>query len=337
MNSIIDYSLFIFIIINVLVIANFDKIKFFRYILDKPDRKKKLHQKQMPLAGGIILITNILLYFIIVKVNGKYLSTEIFFNNMFDLYVFIFTSFIIFCIGLFDDKYNLSPNYKFLFLFIVIFLALIFDDNLIITTIKISFFDKVINLKQFSLLFTCFCFLVFLNAFNMFDGINLQASFYSIIILIFITIMYINSLFITILLIFFICYSFLNYKNKSFLGDNGSLLIAFLIGYIFIKLYNNDKIIFVDEVFIYMMIPGLDLIRLVFNRIINKKNPLRGDRNHLHHLISAKFSLFKSTLIVQFLIFLPLILLYVNIEPIFIILTTICCYALLIYKVKKTS
>ena len=169
----------------------------------------------------------------------------------------------------------------------------------------------------------------------MFDGINLQASIYSTIILTFITIIYVNSLFIKILLIFLICYSFLNYKNKSFLGDNGSLLIAFLIGYIFIKLYNNDKIIFVDEVFIYMMIPGLDLIRLVFKRIINKKNPLRGDRNHLHHLISSKFSLFKSTIIIQFLIFLPLILLYLNIELIFIILTTICCYVLLIYKVKK--
>ena len=331
----LDYSLFIFIIINIIFIANFNKINFFHYILDKPDKTKKLHQKQMPLAGGIILIINISLYFIIANINEQYLSTEIFFNSKFDLYVFIFTALIIFCIGLFDDKYNLSPNYKFLFLFIVIFLALNFDDNLIITTVKISFFDKTIYLKEFSTLFTCFCFLIFLNAFNMFDGINLQASIYSTIILTFITIIYVNSLFIKILLIFLICYSFLNYKNKSFLGDNGSLLIAFLIGYIFIKLYNNDKIIFVDEVFIYMMIPGLDLIRLVFKRIINKKNPLRGDRNHLHHLISSKFSLFKSTIIIQFLIFLPLILLYLNIELIFIILTTICCYVLLIYKVKK--
>ena len=256
---------------------------------------------------------------------------------MFDLYVFIFTSLIIFFIGLFDDKYNLSPNYKFLFLFIAIFIALNFDDNLIITTIKISFFDRVINLNEFSLIFTCFCFLIFINAFNMFDGINLQASIYSIIILTFITIIYVNSLFIKILLIFLICYSYLNYKNKSFLGDNGSLLISFLIGYIFIKLYNNEKIIFVDEVFIYMMIPGLDLIRLVFKRIINKKNPLRGDRNHLHHLISSKFSLSKSTIIVQFLIFSPLFLLYLNVEPIFIILITICCYILLVYKMKKTS
>ena len=333
----IDYSLFIFIIINVFFIINFNKINFFYYILDKPDKKKKLHQKQMPLAGGIILIINILLYFIIANIDEQYFSSEIFFNDIFELYILFLTSIVIFSIGLFDDKFNLSPNYKFLFLFIVIFVALSFDDSLIITTIKISFFDKVINLDELSLLFTCFCFLIFLNAFNMFDGINLQASFYSIIILAFITVMYANSLFIKILLIFLICYSFLNYKNKSFLGDNGSLLVAFLIGYIFIKLYNNEKILFVDEVFVYMMIPGLDLIRLVFKRIINKKNPLRGDRNHLHHLISAKLNLFKSTIITQLLIFLPLFLLYLNTKIIFIILVSICCYILLIYKIKKIS
>ena len=171
----------------------------------------------------------------------------------------------------------------------------------------------------------------------MFDGINLQASCYSINILTFITIIYVNSLFIKILLIFLICYSFLNYKNKSFLGDGGSLLIAFLIGYMFIRLYNNEKIIFVDEVFIYMMIPGIDLVRLFFKRIINKQNPLRGDRNHLHHLINAKFSLVKSTIIVQLLTISPLILLYLGINRLFIILMTIICYSLVVYKVEKIS
>ena len=335
--SSIDYSLFIFIIINIFFVVCFDKIKIFHYIVDKPDKKRKLHQQQVPLAGGIILIINILIYFIIANLNEQYLSTEIFFNNKLNFYIFIFTSCIIFCIGLFDDKYNLSPNYKFLFLSVIILITLIFDDTLTISTIKISFFNKTIDLKQYSLLVTCFCFLVFLNAFNMFDGINLQASCYSINILTFITIIYVNSLFIKILLIFLICYSFLNYKNKSFLGDGGSLLIAFLIGYMFIRLYNNEKIIFVDEVFIYMMIPGIDLVRLFFKRIINKQNPLRGDRNHLHHLINAKFSLVKSTIIVQLLTISPLILLYLGINRLFIILMTIICYSLVVYKVEKIS
>jgi UDP-GlcNAc:undecaprenyl-phosphate GlcNAc-1-phosphate transferase len=178
---------------------------------------------------------------------------------------------------------------------------------------------------------------VYLNAFNMFDGMNLQASFYSIIILIFITILYGSSTFINILLIFLICYSLLNYKNKSFLGDSGSLLIAFIIGYLFIKLYNIGKIEYVDEVFIFMMIPGIDLIRLFFKRILNRQNPLKGDRNHLHHLVSTKFSLIKSTLIIQLLIIFPLIMLYIDINKLLIIIITILCYFLLLYKLKKIN
>jgi len=333
----ISYGLFIFIVINIFLVINFNKIKFFHHILDKPDKKRKFHLKQIPLAGGIILIINILVYFIIANFDDQYLLIEIFYNNKFEFYIFICTSFIIFFIGLFDDKYNLSPNYKFLLLSIILLIILALDDTLVISSIKVSFFDKTINFNQYSIPFTCFCFLVFLNAFNMFDGINLQASFYSIISLIFITILYVNSFFINILLIFLICYSFLNYKNKSFLGDSGSLLIAFIIGYIFIKLYNVEKITYVDEVFIFMMIPGIDLIRLIFKRILNGQNPLRGDRNHLHHLINAKFSLIKSTIIVQLLIITPLIMLYLGTSKFFIIILTIFCYFLILYQLKKKS
>jgi UDP-GlcNAc:undecaprenyl-phosphate GlcNAc-1-phosphate transferase len=333
----INYSLLILIIFNVSLVINFKKIKLFHYILDKPDKQRKFHLRQIPLAGGIILSINILIYFIIVNINEQYLLTEIFYNNKFEFSIFIFTAFIVFFIGLFDDKYNLSPNYKFLFLFLTILIILTFDNNLIISTIKFSFFDKIINFSQYNILFTCFCFLVYLNAFNMFDGMNLQASFYSIIILIFITILYGSSTFINILLIFLICYSLLNYKNKSFLGDSGSLLIAFIIGYLFIKLYNIGKIEYVDEVFIFMMIPGIDLIRLFFKRILNRQNPLKGDRNHLHHLVSTKFSLIKSTLIIQLLIIFPLIMLYIDINKLLIIIITILCYFLLLYKLKKIN
>jgi len=85
------------------------------------------------------------------------------------------------------------------------------------------------------------------------------------------------------------------------------------------------------------MIPGIDLIRLIFKRILNGQNPLRGDRNHLHHLINAKFSLIKSTIIVQLLIITPLIMLYLGTSKFFIIILTIFCYFLILYQLKKKS
>ena len=60
-----------------------------------------------------------------------------------------------------------------------------------------------------------------------------------------------------------------------FLGDSGSLLISFIIGYFFIKLYNNELINFTDEIVVYMLLPGIDLIRLFFQRILNKKKSIK--------------------------------------------------------------
>ena len=53
----------------------------------------------------------------------------------------------------------------------------------------------------------------------MFDGINLQSTFYSLIVLLSILFLYTNTFFIKLLIIFLITFSYLNFKNKSFLGD----------------------------------------------------------------------------------------------------------------------
>ena len=105
----------------------------------------------------------------------------------------------------------------------------------------------------------------------MFDGINLQSSCYSLIIFTCILIFYSNSLLIKILIISLIAFSYLNIKNKSFLGDSGSLLLSFMISYFFIKLYNYNYIEFADDVVLFMLIPGLDLIRLFIIESIKRK------------------------------------------------------------------
>ena len=169
----------------------------------------------------------------------------------------------------------------------------------------------------------------------MFDGINLQSCLYSIIIFLFILIFYLNSILINILLICLIAYGYLNFKNKSFLGDSGSLLLSFIIGYLFIKLYNFNIIKSSDEIVIYMLIPGIDLIRLFFIRILNKKNPLSPDRFHLHHLLLLKFS-YKITLtIILSLILMPILLNFLGFNNLHIITLTIIVYSLFIINTKQ--
>ena len=188
---------------------------------------------------------------------------------------------------------------------------------------------------NYSIIFTLFCILVFINSFNMFDGINLQASTYSLI-LITILIFYLKfSLFLNILLIFILCFKYLNFKNKTFLGDNGTLLISFIFSFIFIKLYNENIIIHSDEIFIYMMVPGIDMIRLFFTRILMNRSPFSNDRIHIHHLLLDKFTYLQSLIIINSLILMPILLMKVNINNLFSILLTITLYTVIIIKIKK--
>ena len=240
-----------FVFLNLLIVINFNKIKLFHLNIDKPDYKRKLHAKPTALAGGQIIFINILIYWLILLFFDELLEKEIFFQNIQSMNYFILISSLIFLIGFIDDKINLKANHKFIIIFSIIFLFLFFDKSVVISKIQFSFIDKVFFLNQFDILFTAFCFLVYLNAFNMFDGINLQSSFYSLFIF-FNFIFFINSLLINIIVISLIFFSYLNFKNKTFLGDSGSLLLAFIISYLVINLYTLEYINYADKICIFM-------------------------------------------------------------------------------------
>lgn len=333
MNNELFFLTIGFLLINFLVIFFFNKIKFFHYAIDYPDKGRKFHKRPTSLAGGSILIFNLLIYTLIILFNEQYLD-ENFFDNYYEFFLFIIASFFIYLIGLYDDKFNLNPLKKFIFLIIVLSLFTYLNYNSNINEILFSFYSEKIFTQNYSVIFTIFCYLVYINAFNMFDGINLQSSIYSLIVLFSIVLIYHVSFILIILIIFFIFFLFLNYKNQSFLGDNGSLLVPFLIGFFFIKLYKNNFINNADQIFLFMIVPGVDMIRLFFERLKNKKSPLLHDRNHLHHLLIKKISFKTTTLIMTSLTLVPIIFSIIIQNKLYIIILFILFYGFLIKKLK---
>jgi UDP-GlcNAc:undecaprenyl-phosphate GlcNAc-1-phosphate transferase len=108
-----------------------------------------------------------------------------------------------------------------------------------------------------------------------------------------------------VLLISLLFFGYLNYKNKCFMGDNGTLLISFILSYLFVKSANVYKVFLADEIFLIMLIPGLDLIRLALVRIMNRKHPFKGDRNHIHHILLKTVGYSKTLLILLLLLIIP--------------------------------
>lgn len=303
-------NLILIILFNLIIFLNIDFIIKKYGVYDYPDKIRKIHKNKTSLSGGLIIFLNILVIIFCYSFQGSQFENLIkyfFNNNIIYLYLFLFYLTVIFLFGFFDDKFNISANKKIIFLLIFIFFSISLDSSLVISKINFSFSNDVFYLKEFKFFFTILCFLLFINAFNMFDGINLQSGLYSIYIFIIFFYFSENFLFL-IILIPLVAFLYFNFKNKIFLGNSGSYLIGFLISYFTIKMFNNFNNIFSDEIFLLMLMPGFDMLRLFIFRLLNKKNPFVSDNNHFHHLLYSNYNFTYAIIINLFLSVMPFIL-----------------------------
>jgi len=300
------------ILLIFILILNFFLLYYFEYfsklfnIYDNPDNVRKLHKKKIPLLGGSIFLINILFLLFILSLNLtniKFFIDDSYYSS------FFLPILIIFFIGLYDDKFILNPYSKFFLISSILIFVTFIDNDLVIKKLYFQTFNLSISLGIFSSFFTILCILLFVNALNMFDGLNLQVGFYLAILFIYFII---NKIFLHLSIFLFlplISFLYLNYKNKIFLGDSGTHIMAFIISYIIIKQYNHDfLVISVEEIFILMMLPGLDMFRLFIQRLSKFNNPFKPDRNHIHHYFLNKLEFKYSFLIIQILILIPIIL-----------------------------
>ena len=300
-------------------------------IYDVPDKIRKFHKSVVPITGGIFIFINISLYFI---VQVFLFQKTLFFEEIDLIFIYLLFTSLFFLLGFIDDKLDINSNFKFFLTSIFIICILFLDPTVIITKVKFSFISFDLNI--FSIPWTIVCFLLFINAFNMFDGFNLQSATYSAFLLIVLAFQSQGDYLIFLILIPIIFFGFLNYSNKSFMGDGGTYLISFIIACLFIKLYNQENIKFVDEIVCLMIIPGIDLMRLFVQRIIlYRRSPFSADRHHLHHYFLNNFSKNKSLLYLNFLIILPYLVgkFFLGFMP--AIVLQLIIYFLLIFRLIK--
>jgi len=303
-------SFILVIIFNLIIFFNIDFIIKKYGVYDLPDNYRKIQKKKISLAGGLIIFFNI--FFILFCYSFESIQFEnlikyLFNNDNNNLFIFLFYLTVIFLFGFFDDKLDISANKKIIFLSIFMFFSINLDTNLVVSEINFSFSENIFFLEQFEIIFTILCFLLFINAFNMYDGINLQAGLYSIYIFIIFFFFTENYIFL-IILIPLITFSYFNFKNKIFLGNSGSYLIGFLISYFAIKIFNNFNNIYSDKLFLLMLMPGFDMLRLFIFRLLNKKNPFKSDTYHFHHLLFSNYNFTYALIINFFLSIMPFIL-----------------------------
>jgi len=324
------------LVLNIPIFFFYKKLSKFINIFDYPS-KRKIHSKPTPIMGGIIIYINIFFFFNYIIFYDSSLQSILLIENIKGALSFFITSSLIFFLGLYDDKFDTSPNMRLILLSIFIFNFLYFNPVFLIDELKFSFLSESISLNKVSFLFTFCCILVFVISMNMFDGTNLQSvSFYLFLIIYLINKSLVFNLFLFFIFIPILLFAIKNFQGKAFLGDGGSYLISFIFSLIVIKNHYFQNIES-DEIALVLLLPILDTIRLYFARILDNKNPFLPDKNHFHHIILNKFKENFSIFIITFSFVLPLILLKVFNNSLISILTFLLFYFFIIMKFNKNK
>ena len=317
----LKFFIFIFSILLFLI--------YYKYSTFIGEKTGLTDKNKIPVLGGVYLYIGFILNHIYGynELDKNWLIIDIYFISS------------VFFIALIDDKLDLNPYLRLIFLSIVI-IYFIYRNDLFIYSINSMYlgFHYFPNNIFIKFLFPTFCIIVLLNAFNFTDGINGLASLIGIswFLYLIIKIPLILEVYLLFLL-FLLFFLLINFSNKSYLGDSGNYIISTIIGSLILIL--NGKfpfIFFIEEIFLLLLVPGLDLIRLFYIRIKKRRSPLVGDLNHLHHLLVDKFSLRKALFIYILIINIPIYSYYLfNNLLIYIIILNILAYTLIIKTISK--
>jgi UDP-GlcNAc:undecaprenyl-phosphate GlcNAc-1-phosphate transferase len=299
-------------------------------LVDVPDKKLKNHKKNTPVFGGIIfvIITILILGFSIYAKNILFIKI-------------LLLSLACSIVGIIDDIYKIKANPKFFFTTLILLIFFTIFPELRINNIIFSdnFFIKNLNFENkliLSITVTILCYQLLIHAFNMADGHDGIASLMAITWLAYIYFAKTNFQFLVPIMTTLLLFIYFNLKSRIFLGDSGNYFLSTLLGSLIIFNNNTYKNFLAEEIFILLMLPGIDMLRLFLTRIKNKQNPLIGDRRHLHHFLFKRLNKEKTTLVYFLLFITPIFFLYFKIIPEnYIIIFFLVIYITVISKFKK--
>jgi UDP-GlcNAc:undecaprenyl-phosphate/decaprenyl-phosphate GlcNAc-1-phosphate transferase len=286
----VTYILF-YLFLSLIIFFFISKVSYKLNLVDIPD-KRKTHSKPTANTGGLALCLTYI--FAIYLFNFP--------SPKFDIILSI--SFLIAIVGFIDDKFNLNVGGK-LSLQLIPIIYLIVLENFNLKQIgNYDYFE--LELGSFSIPFSIMCVIFLINAFNYFDGLDGTLSFVSISTLSILLFLLPNDntkLFLIVIILpilIFLCFNFSIFRiPKLFLGDGGSLLLGFIIGFTIIYFANQKNIhpillAFSISIFVYEFI-SVNLVR-----IISKKKLFSAGKDHLHYILLKKSnSLFLTNFLIS--------------------------------------
>lgn len=277
-----------------------------RKLNDKPNERSSHKGATPTMAGVAFFITLIMAMYFIQNFDTEYIGLNL-----------IAASTLIFMVGVKDDLVVSTPKAK-LLMETLATLFLFFHSAM-----HESSFHGFLGIYEVPswlfYLFSVLLVLTIINAYNLIDGIDGLAAIIAIVIFSIFALIFkatdLNFYFLICLSFIGMLLAYLYYNfsstQKIFMGDTGSLLIGFCIGFLALKFLAIDISQYrlfafksENELFVLtaiLCIPIFDMFRVIGIRLLQGKSPLSPDRNHSHHvLIDSGLSHFQATMLLGF-------------------------------------
>ncbi len=258
-------------------------------LLDYPDDPggRKLHAEVTPLVGGLAVTLAAVAATVATIAFGPNHGPA--FDR--DLGRLALAVAAMFLIGAADDRFELSVRARLVVATLVLAAAVSTVPDFGLAFLRFGRASSIVMLGDGGIWFTLLCLVGLLNAVNMADGKNGivigLALIWSAFLLVhlpanIVPVMAAVAAALAVLFAF-------NLRGRLFLGDGGSYAVSALFGLLAIDAYNHAFArIGADDVTLLFAVPVFDTLRLLVTRVVERKSPFAGGRDHLHHYLHAR-------------------------------------------------
>lgn len=288
-------------------------------LFDVPD-ERKVHKRPVPRLGGVTFYPVILFVLCMLtsyRVMVNHLPNNFFTEKIATEVLCLFAGLtLLYLVGIGDDLVGIRYRTKFK---IQLLAAILFP----IAGLYINNFYGLMGIHEVTpyigIPLTVVLVVFITNAINLIDGIDGLASSICIVALSVFGILFAGNelwLFaqlaltcVGVLIPFFMYNVFGNAERgrKIFMGDTGSLTLGYILSFLVIKycMYTGPETLQTNGApiliaFSILLVPCLDVIRVVLGRIRRGKNPFMPDKTHIHHKFMAMgFSPRNSLILIQ--------------------------------------
>jgi UDP-GlcNAc:undecaprenyl-phosphate GlcNAc-1-phosphate transferase len=255
-------------------------------LLDIPGGRKT-HRRAVPLVGGLAIFVALLVAAWIVGIAAS-------------AAYFLFALSIVIAAGCWDDVTEISPRLKFA-IQIVASAIMIWGAGVQLHGVGDLLGWKPIGLWIFSIPLTIFAIVGVVNSINMMDGLDGLGGSIALVAFAWYAAVAASSgldvQFNTALIFCGAIAGFLLFNlrfpwqpsAKVFLGDAGSLMIGFALGWFAIDLTQGDGRTFPPIAALWvLLLPLADCVSLMSRRLRARKSPFVADSHHIHHYLLSR-------------------------------------------------